>query len=163
MNKDYFYVQQFESLSDCTDYYYTELGKLERVPGLSKSQYKKLYKWLTKSMNESIRLLTMQQSHSNSVMKIIDNDNYKEFMAQKKSEKPAGLLTKLRQKLFPNKEKVETIELVEAISQAPKISESATADQSSNMSKNSKSGSNQSQTKINEQRHDSCDDEPMEF
>ena len=168
-NEEYFFTESFPDLSDCTEYYYTEFGKLEQSPGLRKSAYKKMNRLIEKSMFESIRLLVIKQSHSNSVMKIVDKDNFKAFMRQKKEEKPAGFLGKLKQRLFERKCKVDVLTsdeqhlLEDSSSQAFEILQQTKSVQNSNLSQKSNQGSNQSQTKISKQRSDSCDDEPLDF
>lgn len=169
--QEYLFTTSFKDLSECTEYYYNELGKLSQIPEISKKQRKNLLKWLVKSMNESIKLLILQQRQINDISRTIQNENYNTFKNNRKEQKPT-LWTKFLQFLHikprvdvlppPSEEKSPRDGVISSPAQK-NICEENISEKNSKVSKNGKLAKNQSQAECCDNDTASRDDEPMTF
>lgn len=108
MNKEVFYVEKrFDDFSDCTDFYYEELGKLSQVVEMSKHERRRVHKLIMESMFASFKVLMKKEKQLNDINKTTDKELYDSF---KKSRKQSLSCFSRIKKLFIKDCKVEVLD-----------------------------------------------------
>lgn len=88
MEKEKIAVQQFDDLSECTEYYYDELGKLkavENVGHLNKKEVKRVHNFLMSSFFDTMDSLGKKSVVANKMDKVETKESKKEFEQEHKT------------------------------------------------------------------------------
>lgn len=108
MEKEQVYIEKrFDDFSQCTDYYYEELGKLSQVPELTKREEKRVKKVIMNSMFASFKVLKKEEKQLNEMAETMDKELYNDFKSSRE-DKP-GFLSKIKQ-IFKKDKKIEVLE-----------------------------------------------------